>query len=73
MDAFWGITLSLLVIRAFWNRRNRERREADKRVRESVHKPLKDKETEKLKEELRKEGVAEELITVIIPTINNGQ
>jgi len=80
MDAFWGITLSVLVIRFWWKRENkkaRERRENRQKQELAIKDPQGSKpmptQKEKDAEELRKQGYTDELIAVILPTINNGQ
>jgi len=61
MDAFWCITLSILVIRSWLKRQSKraEEEREDQQIQES-------KLTPKLKD-------TDELIAVILPTINNGQ
>lgn len=89
MDAFWGITLSLLVLRAAfkskWLRREHKTRivAKDNRFEQlnalanaqpvPVKKSSEERRREQEVEELRKQGYTDELIAVIIPTINNGQ
>lgn len=79
MDPFWGITLSLIAIRWFWkseNRKYKDRKADEKRQERIVVKPVKteeEKQREKEVQELRKQGYTDELIAVILPTINNGQ
>lgn len=87
MDAFWGITISLLLIRAAWKsnwlRRKPRRVELpptpidasalDKEFKSEAQKKEVEKRREKEIEELKKQGYTDELIAVIIPTINNGQ
>jgi hypothetical protein len=80
MDAFWGITLSILVIYLWWRsetakpdpselRRNTVKARWDrKRIKAEKQKQEANK-AQKDSEEKRKQ--AEELITVIIPTITN--
>lgn len=89
MEAFWCITLSILVIR--WYLKS----SADSEPREPKYKKIKaeypvaepvveDPEVEKARKaaeaqrerdiaDLKKQGYTDELIAVIIPTINNGQ
>jgi len=102
MEAFWAITLSVLVIRAFWksqSKRSAELRYEKEKAKLKIDKaylaelqeratpvPLTkeqkeaaklqkdiDKQKEREINELRKQGYTEDLIAVIIPTINNGQ
>ena len=101
MDAFWGITLSVIAISWFWKReriKKEDRRYDRQKAAEKIEKqrqhevidkytpifagPLTaeekaeikaEKEKEKEVERLRKQGYTDELIAVILPTINNGQ
>lgn len=89
MEAFWGITLSILLLRAAfkgeWLRRESTTRIVAKDDRFErlndlanakpvpVTKSAEERRREKEVEELRKQGYDDELIAVIIPTINNGQ
>ena len=79
MDAFWCITLSILVLRWWWKRKSRgivrnplpdvDMPKITKEQRELREKNQREKDIEYLK----KQGYSDELIAVIIPTINNGQ
>lgn len=105
MDAFWGITLSALVVSRYWKRekiKDEDRKYYEKKRKDDIEKakqkeviekysaifssPLTEaekkdtqakkkaeKEREKEIEQLRKQGYTDELIAVILPTINNGQ
>ena len=105
MDAFWGITLSVIAISWFWKReriKQEDKRYIKSKQDEDIEKekqrqviehyapifagPMtkeekaelaaKNKaEKERTEEEarLRKQGYTDELIAVILPTINNGQ
>lgn len=105
MDAFWAITLSVIVISMFWKRerikkddRGYEKKRIQDKIRQAEEQAVIDKYTpilagkltsaekaeidkeKRLKKEreqeierLRKQGYTDELIAVIIPTINNGQ
>lgn len=105
MDAFWCITLSVIVISIFWKRetiRNKDRQSRKEKLNARIEQekqqevirkytsifcgPLTEeekrdeqiqKELEKRRkaetEKLKKEGYSDELIAVILPTINNGQ
>ena len=81
MDAFFSITLSILVLRYWWKHRERTVRRPPKQE------PIKfaafdDKvvaarekarsQRERDEEELRKQGYSDELIATILPVINNG-
>ena len=81
MDAFFCIVLSVLVIRWYWKRQNiklarkvettfiQEKEEPVKEVKKTKEEDLRQKEYD----DLRKQGYDDELIAVILPTINNGQ
>ena len=101
MDAFWGITLSVIAISMFWKReriKKEDRRYDEQKAAERIEKqkqqevidkyapifagPLTagekaevktEKEREQDIERLREQGYTDELIAVILPTINNGQ
>jgi biopolymer transport protein ExbB/TolQ len=101
MDAFWGITLSVIVVSSYLKRRKiktEDRRYDERKATEKTERqkqqdvidkythifagPLTaeekaeikaEKEREKEIEQLRKQGYTDELIAVILPTINNGQ
>lgn len=81
MDAFLGITLSFLVIRWYWKRVTAKR---SGRVKLAPPIPAEhattkayvdEKEIQRQKdiEDLKKQGYTDDIITMIIPTINNGQ
>ncbi len=86
MDAFWCITLSILVIRWYWNNHRREPRQESEPIPETVitkelinaDKSEKEKmEAEKQRQkdiaDLKKQGYTDEIIAVILPTINSNQ
>lgn len=101
MDAFWGITLSVIAISMFWKReriKKEDRRYDRQKAAEKIEKqkqqkvidkyasifagPLTSEEKAEVRaekereleiEQLRKQGYTDELIAVILPTINNGQ
>lgn len=75
MDAFWGITLSMLAISWFLKRENTKPEYRKAPVDKSADKARKEIERQRNREieELRRKGYDEELIAVIIPTIHNGQ
>lgn len=89
MDAFWCITLSILLIRWVW-KRNRKRRFEDEQteIPEQDFGPIITKElieadnAERARQKeqkqrdkdiaaLKKQGYTDEIIAVILPTINN--
>ena len=97
MDAFWGITLSVIAISWFWKRerikkedRRYDRQKAAEKIEKQRQQEVIDKytpifagpltakkkaerEREQETKRLRKQGYTDELIAVILPTINNGQ
>ena len=77
MDAFWCILLSILVLSAFIKGQVRRKEEKASKIEraqsaERVYsrKTVKTQEDKDI-EELRKQGYTDELIAVILPTINN--
>lgn len=81
MDAFWCILLSTIVLRWAWksNVFNIARKRQPDKIppiefsqTDQNKKPI-DKETERDIAELRKRGFTDDLIAMIIPTINNGE
>lgn len=89
MDAFWGVTLSVIAISMFWKsqRKRSEGIQYDKeqqqlraqREREQIAKGIPppmptEEEIQRQKDiaELKKRGYDDELIAVVLPTINNG-
>lgn len=81
MDAFLGITLSFLVIRWYWKRVTAKRSHKKAYISDMpvpnnpVTKAYVDENPQRQKEiaDLKRQGYTDELIAVIIPTINNGQ
>ena len=102
MDAFWGVTLSVIAISMFWKRQNKRNSniQYEKEKQERAYakeqdrinkamfaamkgKPqpppltLEEQEAKKQEEkdiaELKKLGYDDELIAVILPTINSGE
>lgn len=75
MDAFWGITLSVLAISWFLKREKIKSEDRKPPVDKSADKARKEIERQRNREieELRRKGYDEELIAVILPTIHNGQ
>lgn len=91
MEAFWAITIIIVVVRLYWKHSTdtlpREEKveppvtQAPTRVQDDVIADTKAeharKEIERQKEkeiaELKKQGYTDELIAIILPTINNGQ
>jgi hypothetical protein len=77
MDAFWCITFGFLILRAYIKS---EAKKASKNIEPEQPKTytLDEQNADEIQKErdraeLRKQGFTEELITVIIPTINNGK
>lgn len=81
MDAFLGITLSFLVIRWYWKHVTAKRSHKKAYISDMpvpnnpVTKAYVDENPQRQKEiaDLKRQGYTDELIAVIIPTINNGQ
>ncbi len=83
-DVFFCITLSVLVVRYWWKHQHFEfggekpkrsifdNLSGQKRVPKQV-KTEEEKQHEKDIADLRRQGYTDELIAVILPTINNGQ
>lgn len=88
MEAFLCITLSIIVLRSWWKNRNKnDYFNFDERYAATFDMPepsTAEKESEKLRveverrkakdiEDLKKQGYTDELIAVILPTINDGK
>lgn len=88
MDAFWCILLSTIVLRWWWKRNKPLKQrivkeqpgldmEAAREMQQENNLNNEQKEKDRQRErdiaELRKQGYTDELIAVIMPTINNGQ
>lgn len=82
MNAFFGITLSLIVLRIWWKHRplDGEKKKQNKPSSGGVI-PVNyiekegtkaERERQKEAEDLRKQGYTDEVIAVILPTINGG-
>lgn len=91
-DAFWCITLGMIVLRLWWKSGFRNRRknieedlksepvpipeqviEINGDLKEQQAQKKADKQREKDIADLKRQGYTDELIAVILPTINNGQ
>lgn len=87
MDVFWCITLSVLVVRYWWKHQHFKPKETPPKPglfdnlsgqKTIPNRPKKEKTEEEKRQEkdiadLKRQGYDDELIAVIIPTINNGQ
>lgn len=83
MEAFWCITIGYILIKRKWNK-YMEKKKIEDEIRERF-KPAPPPDPEKIREfdrkreidsqiaDLKKQGYTDELIAVIIPTINNGK
>jgi hypothetical protein len=80
-DTFWSITLSLIVLRWWWKRRARQPREIKAAPRAATANgeidqiSLEKWEAERQRQrdivDLKKRGYTDEVITTILPVINN--
>ena len=70
-DAFWCITLGLLILSAFWKHQRAKGVVERNTVKAKWDRKRSRKEEQEEKEEREKEIA--EIISVIIPTIDNGQ
>lgn len=87
MEAFWCIVLSFFTLKSFLKRERRKAKERKainsgvsaeyvdelSEVEELDRKAQDNRQREKEAEELRKQGYTEDIIAIILPTINNGQ
>lgn len=69
MEAFWAITLSVLAVRSYW--KHSKTRTVNERSRNTVKNRWDRKKARR--EEANRKQEADEIITVIIPTIRDGQ
>lgn len=78
IDAFFCIVLSAIVIRWWWKHGDHAKRKERQRL-EKLSEQMSPAERSRFlqrqheEEELRKQGYSDELIAIILPTIDNGR
>lgn len=70
MDAFFSITIIVILVRWWWNK-SHPLDDMPPQVNRKATKSREEKQREKDIRELRKQGYDDELITTILPVINN--